>query len=278
MYSVFKASGENQTPFSFITPGRPYGISERLNDTHLIGSSVNSILRVMAENEKILVVEDDRTLLDTLKYNLRKEGYDVVTAIDGAQALDVARKEKPGIIILDIMLPKISGFDVCRILRKEMIVPILMLTAKVDEIDKVVGLEIGADDYMTKPFSLRELLARVRAMIRRAKMVEMQPGSEEALLRIGDIEVDIARHLASKGAITLELTPKEFDLLVFLARNRGFVFNRDQLLEKLWAYDFDGDARTVDVHIRWLREKIEDNPNEPKLLVTVRGVGYKLGA
>jgi two-component system OmpR family response regulator len=232
----------------------------------------------MAEvtNDKILIVEDDRNLLDTLKYNLRKEGYDVVTAADGAEALDVARREKPGLIILDIMLPKVSGFEVCRILRKDMIVPILMLTAKADETDKIVGLEIGADDYMTKPFSLRELLARVRAMLRRTKMVEAQPETGEVRLRVGDIEVDIARHQALKGTATLELTPKEFDLLAFLVRNRGFVFSRDQLLEKVWGYDFAGDTRTVDVHIRWLREKIEDNPNEPKLLVTVRGVGYKL--
>lgn len=227
-------------------------------------------------SDKILIVEDDRNLLDTLKYNLRKEGYDVVSATDGAEALDICRKEKPDLIILDIMLPRISGFEVCRILRKEMIVPILMLTAKAEETDKIVGLEIGADDYVTKPFSLRELLARIRAMLRRAKMVEAQPEPGETPLRVGNIELDIARHLASKGATTIELTPKEFDLLVFLVRNKGFVFTRDQLLEKVWGYDFAGDTRTVDVHIRWLREKIEDNPNEPKLLITVRGVGYKL--
>jgi len=227
-------------------------------------------------NDKILIIEDDRNLLDTLKYNLRKEGYNIVTAVDGAEALDVARREKPDIIILDIMLPKMSGFEVCRILRGEMIVPILMLTAKIEETDKIVGLEIGADDYMTKPFSLRELLARVRAMLRRAKMVEMQPGPREALLKVGDIEVDTARHKASKGATMLQLTPKEFDLLAFLARNKGFVFNRDQLLEKVWGYDFAGDTRTVDVHISWLRQKIETDPNNPKYLVTVRGTGYKL--
>ena len=230
----------------------------------------------MADADKILIVEDDRNLSDTLKYNLRKEGYEVVTAVDGAEALDVARREKPDLIILDLMLPKISGFEVCRILRKEMIVPILMLTAKADETDKIVGLEIGADDYMTKPFSLRELLARVRAMLRRAKMIETQPAAEEALLKVGDIEVDIARHQASKGAATLALTPKEFDLLAFLARNRGFVFSRSQLLEKVWGYDFAGDTRTVDVHIRWLRQKIETDPNNPEHLITVRGTGYKL--
>jgi two-component system, OmpR family, response regulator len=234
----------------------------------------------MAEvtNGKILVVEDDRNLLDTLKYNLNKEGYDIVTAADGAEALDAARREKPDLIILDIMLPKISGFEVCRILRKEMITPILMLTAKVDETDKIVGLEIGADDYMTKPFSLRELFARMRAMLRRAQMVGTPTGQQEELLKVGDIEIDVARHQATKGTLKLELSPKEFDLLAFLSRNRGLVFSRDQLLEKVWGYDFAGDTRTVDVHVRWLREKIEDNPNEPRLLATVRGVGYKLEA
>lgn len=230
----------------------------------------------MAENNKILVVEDDSNLLETLKYNLQKEGFDVVTAVDGAEALDIARKEKPALIILDVMLPKMSGFEVCRILRKEMEAPILMLTAKADETDKIVGLEIGADDYVTKPFSLRELLARVRAMMRRTRMAEALPDTSETPLKIGNVKIDIARHQAEKGTATLELTPKEFDLLVYLAKNKGFVFNRDQLLEKVWGYDFAGDTRTVDVHVRWLREKIEENPNEPKLLVTVRGVGYKL--
>lgn len=230
----------------------------------------------IANTDKILIVEDDRNLLDTLKYNLDKDGYEVVTAIDGAEALEVARREKPGLILLDIMLPKMSGFEVCRILRKEMTVPILMLTAKADETDKIVGLEIGADDYMTKPFSLRELLARVRAMLRRAKMVEVQPGPEGPSLKIGDVELDIARHQASKGGTKLELTPKEFDLLAFLARNRGFAFSRAQLLEKVWGYDFAGDTRTVDVHIRWLRQKIETDPDKPRHLITVRGTGYKL--
>jgi len=230
----------------------------------------------MAGDDKILVVEDDRNLLDTLKYNLRKEGYDVVTAVDGAEALDVARREKPDLIILDLMLPKVSGFEVCRILRKDMTVPILMLTAKADETDKIVGLEIGADDYMTKPFSLRELLARVRAMLRRSKMAEVQSGAGGPVLKVGDIEVDIARHRASKGGTALELTPKEFDLLAFLVRNKGLVFSRDQLLEKVWGYDFTGDTRTVDVHIRWLRQKIETAPDNPEHLITVRGTGYKL--
>ena len=225
-------------------------------------------------NDKILIVEDDANLLETIKYNLRKEGYDVVAASDGEQALEVARKEKPDLIVLDIMLPKLDGFEVCRILRKEMTVPILMVTAKADETDKIVGLEIGADDYMTKPFSMRELLARVRAMLRRAKISSK---SEEATsIKIGNLEIDIARHRASLSAKALELSPKEFDLITFLAMNKGLVFSREQLLEKVWGYDFAGDTRTVDVHIRWLRQKIEADPAHPQKLVTVRGTGYKL--
>jgi len=229
----------------------------------------------MNEN-KILIVEDDTSLITTLKYNLQKDGYNVTTAIDGAEALETARKVKPDLIILDVMLPKMNGFEVCRILRKEMIVPILMLTAKAEETDKIVGLEIGADDYMTKPFSMRELLARVRAMLRRAKMADPEPADGKTLLKINDLEIDPARHRVSLREKVLGLTPKEYDLLVFLARNGGFVFNREQLLEKVWGYDYAGDTRTVDVHIRWLRQKIETNPQKPKYLITVRGTGYKL--
>ncbi len=223
---------------------------------------------------KILVVEDDPNLLEALKYNLQKESYDVVTATEGAQALEVARREKPDLIILDIMLPKISGSEVCRILRKEMTVPILMLTAKAEETDKVVGLEIGADDYVTKPFSMRELLARIGAMLRRSQMAE--PLSADKPLEIGDISVDISRHQAKRRDLALNLTPKEFDLLAFLATNKGLVFSREQLLEKVWGYDYAGDSRTVDVHIRWLRQKIEADPSNPRYLITVRGAGYKM--
>jgi two-component system OmpR family response regulator len=225
---------------------------------------------------KILIVEDDQNLLATLKYNLLNEGYEVVTAIDGVQALDIARSEKPELIILDVMLPKLSGFEVCRILRKEMTVPILMLTAKTEEVDKIVGLEIGADDYMTKPFSMRELIARVRAMLRRADMVKTPTTGEEEYLKIGDLEIDISRHQASCRGLSLDLTPKEYELLAFLARNRGFVFSREQLLEKVWGYDYAGNTRTVDVHIRWLRQKIETDPAHPRVILTVRGTGYKL--
>jgi DNA-binding response OmpR family regulator len=225
---------------------------------------------------KILIVEDDRNLLDTLKYNLLNEGYDIVTAVDGAEALDVARREKPALIVLDIMLPKLSGFEVCRILRKEMTTPILILTAKTEEIDKVVGLEIGADDYMTKPFSMRELLARLGAMLRRADISKQQLTSEQKTLKIGDLKLDIGRHQAFHRGSPLDLTPKEYDLLVFLATNKGLVFSRDQLLDKVWGYDYAGDTRTVDVHVRWLRQKIESDPAKPEYLVTVRGAGYKL--
>jgi two-component system OmpR family response regulator len=225
--------------------------------------------------DKILVVEDDRTLLEVLEYNLVKEGYNVVTATDGAQALEVARSQKPDLVILDIMLPELNGLEVCRILRKDMTMPILILTAKGEEIDKIVGLEVGADDYMTKPFSMRELLARVRAMLRRARMTGLE-SAEEGVVNIGNIAIDTSRRRATLNGVMLDLTQKEFDLLAFLARNRGLVFNREQLLERVWGYDYAGGTRTVDVHVRWLREKIEENPAKPNRLITVRGVGYKL--
>jgi two-component system OmpR family response regulator len=225
---------------------------------------------------KILVVEDDQTLLKVLEYNLVKEGYAVVAAADGVTGLETAREQKPALIILDIMLPKMSGLEVCRILRKEMTVPILMLTARDDEVDKIAGLDMGADDYITKPFGMRELLARVRAALRRTE-IQSKP-LQTGILSFGDIKLDTARHIVTKGSETLNLTLKEFDLMAFLTTNKGLVFSRDQLLEKVWGYEYAGDTRTVDVHVRWLREKIEDNPDEPKHLITVRGVGYKLEA
>jgi len=228
---------------------------------------------------KILVVEDDQNLLEVLKYNLAKEGYAVVTATDGVQALDVARSEKPDLIVLDIMLPKLDGFEVCRILRTEMTASILMLTARAEETDKVVGLELGADDYMTKPFSMREFLARIRAMLRRAEMIKIAASSAKetipSLIKVGEIEIDLARHTVSRSGTLIDLSPKEFDLLAFLIKNREQVFSRDQLLEKVWGYDYAGDTRTVDVHVRWLRQKTESDPANPKHLLTVRGIGYK---
>ncbi len=226
----------------------------------------------------VLIVEDDRTLLDLLKYNLNKEGYRPLTATDGLLGLEMARREKPDLIILDIMLPRMDGMEVCRTLRKEMTIPILMLTAKAEEIDKVLGLEIGADDYMTKPFSMRELLARVHAMLRRSEMLQStveKNNAEQESIHSGQLEIDIGRHNIKYNGRTLEMTPKEFDLLVFLVRNKGQVFNREILLSKVWGYDYAGDTRTVDVHIRWLREKTEENPESPVHLITVRGVGYK---
>ncbi len=231
---------------------------------------------------KILIVEDDSTLLDALRYNFSKEGYAVVTADDGIQALEVARAEKPDAIVLDVMLPGIDGFDVCRILRKEMLVPILMLTAKVDEVDRVVGLELGADDYLTKPFGLRELMARVRALLRRVEMLKSNELSHDesvpSSFRVADLEIDLARHRVSRGESIIELSHREFELLAFLVRNRGQVFSRDVLLERVWGYDYAGDTRTVDVHVRWLRQKIEDDPAFPRHLLTVRGSGYKFEA
>jgi len=230
----------------------------------------------MAES-KILVVEDDINLSATLKYNLLKEGYTVVTAADGVQAVEIARRQEPDLIVLDVMLPKLNGFEVCRILRKDFNIPIMMLTAKTDEVDKIVGLEIGADDYMTKPFSIRELLARLRAMLRRSGMSGFRQNEEPALLKIGDLEIDTRRHQACYKNSPLNITPKEYDLLLFLARSRGFVFSREQLLEKVWGYDYSGDTRTVDVHISWLRQKIEVDPKNPEYILTVRGAGYKMG-
>jgi DNA-binding response OmpR family regulator len=230
-------------------------------------------------SSRIMIVEDDQTLLGVLKYNLAKDGYGVVTATDGAQALEVARSEKPELIVLDIMLPKLDGFEVCRILRREMTVPILMLTAKTEEIDKVVGLELGADDYMTKPFSMREFLARIRAMLRRTEMMKQEIASSKevkpSVVKVGSLEIDPVRHQVSLSGSLLDLSPKEFDLLAFLASNQARVFSRDYLLEKVWGYDYAGDTRTVDVHIRWLRQKIEVDPAHPRHLLTVRGVGYK---
>ena len=231
---------------------------------------------------KILVVDDDKNVLEVIKYNLANDGYAVVLAETGTQAIEMARREKPDLIILDVMLPGIDGFEVCRILRKEMSVPILILSAKTDEIDKVVGLELGADDYISKPFSVRELMARVRATIRRGQFTEQQSSAKtleetkpRTILKGHDLVVDTVRHQVTLKGAPLNLTPKEFELLSFLMQGKGQVFSREQLMEKVWGYTFDGSKRTVDVHMRWLRQKIEDNPETPKFLVTVIGFGYK---
>jgi len=222
--------------------------------------------------KKILVVDDEPTLVATLKYNLERDGFQVVTAEDGESALNLARSHRPDLVLLDLMLPGLDGFQVCRILRREMQAPILMLTAKGDEIDKVVGLELGADDYVTKPFSMRELLARVRALLRRA---DIRPEGEREVLTSGDLSVDLAKREATRSAQAVPLKPKEFELLAFFMRNRQRAFTREQLLNQIWGYDFAGDTRTVDVHVSWLRQKIEDQPQKPARIVTVRGVGYR---
>jgi DNA-binding response OmpR family regulator len=222
--------------------------------------------------KKILIVDDEPTLVATLKYNLEREGFHVLTAGDGESSLSLARDEQPDLILLDLMLPRLKGFEVCRILRKEMSVPILMLTAKGEEIDKVLGLELGADDYVTKPFGMRELIARVKALLRRA---ETQPSVDGEVLSAGDLRVDLRRREAAKSGVAVALKPKEFELLAFLMRNRGRAFTREQLLESIWGYEYAGDTRTVDVHVSWLRQKIEDTPQKPVRLITVRGVGYR---
>ncbi|MFN8532048.1 MAG: response regulator transcription factor [Dehalococcoidia bacterium] len=228
---------------------------------------------------RILVVDDEQSLVETIRYSLNRDGHDVSVAYDGIEALDVARRQRPDLIVLDVMLPKLDGFEVCRTLRSETTAPILMLTARASEIDKVVGLEIGADDYLAKPFSLRELLARVRASLRRVQMLRAESkGAPDERLMAGDLLIDLARHEVWRGERPIALKPKEFDLLAYLVRNRGRVLTRDVLLQNLWGYEYDGGTRTVDVHIRGLREKIEDDPSRPNLIETVRGVGYRFRA
>ena len=224
----------------------------------------------------ILLVEDEENLLAALRYNLEREGYRVCTATDGEQAVETSRRVHPDLVVLDVMLPKLDGFEVCRILRRETNAPILILTAKGEEVDRIVGLELGADDYVTKPFSMRELIARVRAMLRRSRMAVKPPlGGGDNLLMAGELELDLAGHTASLRGEPLGLKPREFDLLALLMANKGRAFTRDQILERLWGHDFIGEARTVDVHIRWLREKIESEPGSPSRIITLRGVGYR---
>ena len=221
----------------------------------------------------ILIVDDEPTLRETLAENLEAEGFRVVTAADGRAGLARFRDSRPDLIILDLMLPELSGVEVCRIVRSESPVPILMLTAKISEVDKIVGLELGADDYVTKPFSLGELLARVRALLRRTErgMAATEPPS---VIDLGTIQVDLAGHRLLQDGQTVPLKPKAFDLLAFLLHHPGQVFTRDQLLERVWGYDYAGETRTVDVHVHWLRSRIEADPAAPAYLHTVRGVGY----
>ena len=226
----------------------------------------------------ILVVEDDGTLRELLKYNLQKEGYSVLTAKDGGEALDLFNRNKPQLVILDIMLPVMSGTEVCRVIRAKSSTPIIMLTAKTEEIDRVVGLELGADDYVTKPFSMRELVARIKAVLRRTeagKSPVAAPAEMHEVLKAGDISIDLIGHFVLNRGKEVELNPKEFELLALLLQNRGQVFSREQILRKVWGYDYIGNDRTVDVHMRWIRRKLEADPENPRYLVTVRGYGYK---
>jgi len=230
--------------------------------------------------EIILVVEDEPALRDTLAYNLKKDGFTVEAVGDGRAALDSARALKPDLIILDIMLPELDGFEVARILRKEMTTPILMLTARDNEIDRVVGLEVGADDYLTKPFSMRELMARVKAQLRRARLMRDELGRlEEAAppstLTFGNLAINLTRREVTLNGNPIPLKPKEYDLLEFFARHKGRMLSREFILERVWGWDYIGDSRTVDVHVRWLRQKIEEDASNPKRIITVRGGGYR---
>jgi DNA-binding response OmpR family regulator len=222
----------------------------------------------------VLIVEDDNTVRETLALNLRAEGYAVISAADGEAGLKAAREGAPDLVILDVMLPKLDGLTVCRILRRESDAPILLLTARGTEADKIIGLETGADDYIVKPFSLGEFLARVRAALRRGRSAQPEPNE----LASGNLRLDLAARRAYLDVVEIPLAPREFDLLAVLMRNRGAVLTRELLLARVWGDSFQGDARTVDVHIRWLRQKIEVDPSDPQRITTVRGVGYRFEA
>jgi len=226
---------------------------------------------------RVLVVDDEEHIVELIKFNLENHGYEVITAYDGEEAITKAKKEMPNLIILDLMLPLIDGIDVCKKIKKDSEtnnIPIIMLTAKSDETDKVIGLEIGADDYMTKPFGIRELMARVKAVLRRSG--DSNKTEDIKIIRVGDVIIDDEKHEVIKDGIKLELTLKEYELLKILALNRGKVLSRNFLLDEIWGYDYFGETRTVDVHIRHLRKKIEDNDKNPKYIETIRGIGYKM--
>jgi DNA-binding response OmpR family regulator len=233
--------------------------------------------------ETILIVEDEPSLQETLAYNLEKQGYKVRTTGDGRSALEAARQLKPDLIVLDVMLPELDGFEVCKILRKEMTVPILMLTARDDEIDRVVGLEVGADDYLTKPFSMRELMARVKAQLRRTGMLrdEMarlkapEANAPQEVLNLDNLKINLTRREVLLDDHVLALKPQEYDLLLFFAQHKGQMLSREFILERVWGWDYIGDSRTVDVHVRWLRQKIEKDAADPARIITVRGGGYR---
>lgn len=221
---------------------------------------------------KVLVVDDEQAIVEAVSYNLKKEGFGVLTAADAEQCLELVRRETPDLVLLDIMLPSASGFDLCRLLRKQGDIPIIMLTARADETDRIVGLELGADDYVTKPFNMRELMARVKSVLRRSTNEET-PANQP--MQSGNLTIDPNRYEVRLSDQPITLSPKEFELLRFLMAHPGQVFSRHVLLDRVWGAEAYVEERTVDVHIRWLREKLETNPSQPIRLLTVRGVGYK---
>jgi len=223
-------------------------------------------------SKKVLVVDDEKNIVDIVVFNLKKEGYDAVFALDGEEGFRKAFEEDPDLILLDIMMPKMDGFEVCKKIREKKDTPIIMLTARAEEVDKVLGLELGADDYVTKPFGVRELMARVKANMRRRDHMDEQ--SNENTVLYGDILIDSKRYEVKRNDEFINLTRREFDLIKFLAAQRGQVYSRETLLEKVWGYEYFGDVRTVDVTVRRLRSKIEENPEFPKYILTKRGVGY----
>ena len=224
--------------------------------------------------QKILLVEDEHSIADSISYNLKQEGFSVTHVDEGPIALELFQEEKFSLIILDLMLPEISGLDICRSIRKTSDIPIIMVTAKDSEADRVAGLEIGADDYVIKPFSVRELLSRVRAVLRRTDMSKNEKSSQ--VIKVGNIEIDIGKYEAKVNDKQINLRPREFELLYALCENNGNLMSREQIFDEIWGYTFIGNSKTLDVHIQRIREKIEKNPKDPKKLITVRGVGYKL--
>lgn len=225
-------------------------------------------------DEKILIVDDEQNIVELIKFNLESSGYKVSCAYNGQDAVDIAKKEQPSLILLDLMLPVKDGFEVCKEVRRDPLIsntPIIMLTAKCEELDKILGLELGADDYITKPFSVRELIARVKAILRRTQYSNNNHNS----FTIQNLSIDFLKHEVKKDGAIVDLTLKEFELLEHLVKNRGKVLTRDILLDKIWGYEYIGETRTVDVHIRHLRKKIEDDDSKPKLIETIRGIGYR---
>jgi|TARA_B110000263_G_C15296508_1_gene505793 DNA-binding response OmpR family regulator len=229
----------------------------------------------MISQKSILIIEDEENIAQALKYNLTREGFRVFHALDGLSGIQLAESENLDLLVLDIMLPGIDGLDVCRQIRKTSTLPIIMLTAKVEEIDRIIGLEIGADDYVTKPFSMPELIARIKALLRRSSTTDQVKSTELESLISDDLEIDLVKHIAKIDGTTIQLKPREYDLLVFFLKNKGKAISRDEILDTLWGLNYIGDVRTVDVHIRWLRELIEKDSHNPQRLITVRGLGYR---